>query len=126
MILWGVWGNLLRNGKNHVPGRLSGNMISRGVWGKPCSWKAFWEHDFAGCLGGPLGASQGVPSGPVELSLGPMEGVAGLVGSLWMASGSRLGPSAHPATVPGLWLRGLLSVRWDLVVRLSGASGQQF
>ena len=29
-------------------------------------------------------------------------------------------PSAHPATVPGLWVRGLLNVRWDLVVGLSG------
>ena len=91
-----------------------------------CSQKAFWEHEFVGCLGGPLGASQGFPSGPVELSLGPMEGVAGLLGGLWMASRSRLGPSAHPATVPGLWLRGLLSFRGDLVVRLSVASGQQF
>ena len=93
---------------------------------KPCSWKAFWEHDFVGCLGGPLGASQGIPSGPVGPSCGLMEGLAGLLGSLWMASGSRLVPSAHPATVPGLWLRGLLSFRGDLVVRLSVASGQQF
>ena len=35
-------------------------------------------------------------------------------------------PSAYPATVPGWWVRGLLSVRWDLVARLSGASGRQF
>ena len=35
-------------------------------------------------------------------------------------------PSAHPATVPGWWVRGLLSVRWDLVVGLSGAFGRHF
>ena len=35
-------------------------------------------------------------------------------------------PSAHPATVPGWWVRGLLSVRWDLVVGLSGASWSKF
>ena len=35
-------------------------------------------------------------------------------------------PSAHPATVPGWWVRGLLSVRWDRVVGLSAASGRQF
>ena len=35
-------------------------------------------------------------------------------------------PSAYPATVPGLWVKGLSSVRWDLVVGLSGASWKQF
>ena len=35
-------------------------------------------------------------------------------------------PSAHPATVPGWWVRGLLSVRWDLVVGISGASWNKF
>ena len=75
----------MREEKKHVPGRLSGNMISRGVWGKPCSWKAFWEHAFAGCLGGPLGASQGVPSGPV-----------GCPGGLWRSSQGFLGASGWP------------------------------
>ena len=35
-------------------------------------------------------------------------------------------PSAHPATVHGLWFRGLLDVRWDLVRSLSGAFPRQF
>ena len=50
----------MRRQENHVPVRLSGNTISRSVWGKPCSRKAFWEHDFAECL---EGASQGFPGG---------------------------------------------------------------
>ena len=43
-----------------------------------------------------------------------------------MGSRSRLGPSAHSATVPGLWRRGLFSVRWELVVRLPGLLGVRF
>ena len=35
------------------------------------------------------------------------------------------GPEARPATVPGLWLRCLLDVRWDIVGGLSGASWRQ-
>ena len=35
-------------------------------------------------------------------------------------------PSAPPSAVPGLWVRSLLSARWDLVVGLSGASWRQF
>ena len=36
-------------------------------------------------------------------------------------------PSAHPATVPGLWVRALLSVSWDLVVGLPlGGSFEAF
>ena len=31
-------------------------------------------------------------------------------------------PSAHAATVPGLWCRGLWDVRWDFVRDFSGAS----
>ena len=53
--------------------------------GKPCSRKAVWGHDFAGCLGGPLGASQGVPSGPVGPSW-----------FLWRASQDVLGVSGWP------------------------------
>ena len=34
--------------------------------------------------------------------------------------------SAHPATVPGLWFRDLVNVRWDLVRSLSGACRRQF
>ena len=43
-----------------------------------------------------------------------------------LMSNSIYWPSAHPATVPALWVRGLLSVRWDRVVGLSAASGRQF
>ena len=35
-------------------------------------------------------------------------------------------PSAHPATVPGLWVRGLLGVYLNLVVGLSEAFWRQF
>ena len=62
--------------------------------------------------------------------------VLGRLGVSWVVSrdlrnvrGARViteWPSAHPAIVPGLWVRGLLSVRWDLVVGLSGASWRQF
>jgi hypothetical protein len=45
--------------------------------------KAFWENDFAGCGRGPLGASQGVPSGSAEL---------------WEPPGA-FGPSRHRARV---------------------------
>ena len=31
-------------------------------------------------------------------------------------------PSAHPATVPEVWVRGLMDIGWDLAVGLSGAS----
>ena len=62
-------------------------------------WGASW--DILGASRGPLGASW-EPHGK--------------------ASWSRLEASAHPATVPGLWLRGLFSVRGDLVVRFLGSS----
>ena len=48
----------------------------------------------------------------------PLGQATGGGGSSW--------PSAHPATVPGLWVRGLLYVRWGLVGGLSGASWRQF
>ena len=35
-------------------------------------------------------------------------------------------PTASPATVPGLWVMGLLDARWDIVGGLSGACWRQF
>ena len=58
----------------------------------------------------------------------------GLSGTLWGLPGGYRGlrqgyiywPSAHPATVPGLWVRGILNMRWDLAVGPSVASWKQF
>ena len=68
------------------------------------------------------------PAGPPRLRQ-----PARLSASSWQqASGGHLRsfsiywPSAHPATVPGWWVRGLMDVGCDLVVGLSGASGRQF
>ena len=99
-----------------APRALLGSLVRKE--GQSCPQKDFWEHDVVRSLGRPWQGLGGVPSGPVGPSWGLMEGLAG-------HRESRLGPSAHPATVPGLWLRGLLSVRWDLVVSLSGASSKQ-
>ena len=57
---------------SHVPGRPSGNMILWEAWGR-----------LLGLAWGPLGASWNF--------LGASSGLTGLLGSLWKASGSRLG-----------------------------------
>ena len=51
-----------------------------------------------------------------EIYDGPRRSSQGFSGSLWMRSESFLGSSAHPATMPGLWLRGLVSVVVVVVV----------
>eukprot|EP00959_Pyramimonas_sp_CCMP1952_P004943 103618-Pyramimonas_sp.AAC.1 len=55
--------------RNHVPGNLSG------------------KYDLPECLGGPQGASLGVPWGPIRASGGPLGSLTGFLGSLLMASG---------------------------------------
>ena len=75
----------------------------------------------------------GKPVGVYWVPLMPFLRFLGLSGTLWGLPGGYRGlrqgyiywPSAHPATVPGLWARGLLSIRWDLVVGPSGASWKQ-
>ena len=57
---------------SHAPGRPSGNMILWEAWGR-----------LLGLAWGPLGASWNL--------LGASSGLTGLLGSLWKASGSRLG-----------------------------------
>eukprot|EP00959_Pyramimonas_sp_CCMP1952_P417616 8749569-Pyramimonas_sp.AAC.1 len=59
----------------------------------PCPWKAFWGHDFLGCVGGLFGRSLGAPWGSLGASWGPLERLTGLRGSLLVASGGLLAAS---------------------------------
>ena len=74
------------------------------------------------------------PGKPVEVyrvPLMPFLRFLGLSGTLWGLPGGYRGlrqgyiywPSAHPATVPGLWIRALRHASWGLFGALSGASG---
>ena len=50
------WGAYDERRETMFPEGVLGTRFRGGAWGKPCSRKPFWEHDFAVCLGGPLGA----------------------------------------------------------------------
>ena len=76
--LWGPLAGPLAKEENHVPGKTSGNMISRGVW-----------RAYLGLLGSRFGASWNL----FEASWGPPGGLLEASWGLLGPSGGLLGPS---------------------------------